>query len=102
MTGERYRIPVFALVAPPHQGAAVRLTRMEAKPAAVDDVIEVFGGIPRSRCCRNPGSALRFCSPATMRGHLIGQAVWQDSQAQAASQSTAAVIRPASWTQRPA
>ena len=28
-----------------------------------------------------------------MRGHLIGQAVWQDPQAQAASQGTAAVIK---------
>lgn len=102
MTGERYRIPVFELEAPPYQGAAVRLTRMEAKPAAVDDVIEVFRGYHGPAAAGTPGAALRCCSPATMRGHLIGQAVWQDSQAQAASQGTAAVIRPASWTQRPA
>ena len=37
MTGEQYRIEVFERDAPVHGGEAVRLTRIEARPSAVDE-----------------------------------------------------------------
>ena len=51
VTVQEYRVAVFEREAPLHGGEGVRLTRIEVKPSAVDDVIEAFGdsAVPLAR-----------------------------------------------------
>ena len=93
VTGEQYRILVFERAALLRGGEAVRLTRMQAKPSAVEDVTEAFGDSAVPWLAESPGfrAALLFADPDS--GHLISQTVWQDPQARAASPSTAAVLQ---------
>jgi len=93
VTDEQYRILVFEREASLRGGEAVRLTRMQAKLSAVEDVIEAFGDSVVPRLAESPGfrAALLFADPDS--GHLISQTVWQGPQARAASPSTAAVIQ---------
>ena len=93
VTGEQYRILVFERGAPPHGGEAVRLTRMQAKPSAVEEVAEAFGNSAVPWLAETPGfrAALLLADPDS--GHMISQSVWRDPQARAASPSTAAVIQ---------
>jgi hypothetical protein len=93
VTCERYQIPVFEREALLHGGEEVRLTRIEVKPSAVMDVIEVFGNSAVPRLAETDGfcSALLFANPGS--GRLISESAWQDRQARAASPSVAAVIR---------
>jgi quinol monooxygenase YgiN len=93
VTGEQYRILVFERGVPPHGGEAVRLTRMQAKPSAVEEVAEVFGESAVPWLAETPGfrAALLFADPDS--GYLISQSVWRDPQARAASPSTATVIQ---------
>ena len=74
-------------------GKGVRLTRIEVKPSAVDDVIEAFGDSAVPLLAEDPGfrSALLFADPAT--GRLVSETVWRDPSARAASPSVAAVIQ---------
>jgi len=93
VTGEQYRILVFERGAPPHGGEAVRLTRMQVKPSAVEEVAEAFGDSAVPWLAETPGfrAALLLADPDS--GHLISQSVWRDPRARAASPSTAAVIQ---------
>jgi heme-degrading monooxygenase HmoA len=93
MTDEQYRILVFERRAPLRGGEAVRLTRMKAKPSAVEDVTEAFGDSAVPWLAETPGfrAALLFVDPDS--GQLISQTVWRGPQARAASPSTAAVIQ---------
>jgi hypothetical protein len=43
VTAERYQILVFEQAASPRGGEGARLTRIEVKPSAAEDVIEAFG-----------------------------------------------------------
>jgi quinol monooxygenase YgiN len=93
VTCERYQVPVFEREALLHGGEEVRLTRIEVKPSAVADVIEVFGDSAVPWLAETDGfcSALLFADPGS--GHLISESAWRDRQARAASPSVAAVIR---------
>ena len=93
VTGEQYRILVFERDAPLRGGEAVRLTRIKARPSAVEDVTEAFGDSVVPRLAETPGfrAALLFVDPDS--GHLISQTVWRGPQARAASPSAAAVIQ---------
>ena len=90
---EEYRVAVFEREAPLHGGEGVRLTRIEVKPSAVDDVIEAFGDSAVPLLAEHPGfrSALLFADPAT--GQLVSATMWRDLRARAASPSVAAVIQ---------
>ena len=66
VTDEQYRILVFEQAAVPLGGGeAVRLTRMQAKPAAVEDVTEAFGDSAVPWLAESPGfrAALLFADP---------------------------------------
>ncbi len=93
VTDEQYRILVFEREGPLRGGEAVRLTRMQAKPSAVEEVIQTFGDSAVPWLAESPGfrAALFFADPDS--GHLISQTMWQGPQARAASPSTAAVIQ---------
>ena len=93
VTTDQYRILVFERGAPPHGGEAVRLTRMQAKPSAVEEVAEALADSAIPWLAETPGfrAALLLADPDS--GHVISQTVWRDPQARAASPSTAAVIQ---------
>jgi hypothetical protein len=58
----------------------VRLARVEVKPSAVADLIEVFGDSAVSWLAETTGfgSALLFADPGS--GHLISESVWWDAR----------------------
>lgn len=74
-------------------GAEVRLIRIEVRPSAAADVIEVFGDLAVAELAEAPGfcSALLFADQRS--GHLISKTTWLDAQARAASPRAAALIR---------
>jgi quinol monooxygenase YgiN len=95
VTVECYRLPVFEQDVPGRGGEAVRLTRMDAEPAGVDDVIEVFGDTFVPWLAETPGfhGALLCADPVS--GRLVSQDIWHDPRALAASTSAAAAARTA-------
>jgi hypothetical protein len=95
VTVERYRLPVFEQGVPGHGGEGVRLTRMEAEPAGVDDVIEMFGDTVVPWVAEMAGfhSALLCADPAS--GRLVSQDIWHDPPALAASAAAAAAAMAA-------
>ena len=95
VTVERYRLPVFEQDVPGHGGEGVRLTRMDAEPAGVDDVIEVFGDTFVPWLAETAGfhSALLCADPAS--GRLVAQDIWHDPPTLEASAAAAAAARAA-------
>lgn len=93
VTVERYQVPVFELEGriPPH--ACLRLTRMDAEPANLEDAIEVYGDTAVSWLAETAGfcSALLLADQTT--GHSISETIWRDRDALAASRSVAAAVR---------
>ena len=89
----QYQLPVFERAALLDGGEEVRLTRIEVKPSAIADVIEVFGdsAVPRLAEATGFRGALLFADPGS--GHLISESAWWDARARAASPSVAALIR---------
>lgn len=67
MTAEQYQILVFEQAASPRGGEGARLTRIEVKPSAAEDVIEAFGDSAVPWLAETPGfrSALLFADPAS-------------------------------------
>lgn len=86
-----YQVAVFEREAPP--GQAVRLTRVEVKPAGVPDVIHVYGDTAVPWLADTPGfcETLLFANPEG--GQLISQTGWRDPAARTASPSVAEMIR---------
>jgi quinol monooxygenase YgiN len=95
VTVERYRLPVFEQDVPARGGERARLTRMDAEPAGVDDVIEVFGDTFVPWLAETAGfhSALLCADPAS--GRLVIQDIWHDPPTLAASAAAAAAARAA-------
>src|ERR1700722_18920652 len=93
VTVERYRLPVFEQDVPARGGEGTRLTRMDAEPAGVDDVIEVFGDtfVPWLAEMAGFHSALLCADPAS--GGLVMQDIWHDPPTLAASAAAAAAAR---------
>jgi hypothetical protein len=91
VTAEDYQVAVFEREAPP--GQAVRLTRVEVKPAGVPDVVHVYGDTAVPWLAGTPGfcETLLFADPRG--GQLISQTGWRDPAARAASTSVAEMIR---------
>ena len=93
VTDEQHRVPVFERDRPLRGGEAVRLTRMEIRPTAVEDVIEVYGDTVVPRLAESPGFSGALLLDGHDSGHLISETVWEDPQARAAGPSDAAIIR---------
>jgi hypothetical protein len=95
VTVERYRLPVFEQDGPGRGGEGVRLTRMDAEPSAVDDVIEVYGDTFVPWLAETPGfhGALLAADPAS--GRLVSQDIWHDRPALAAATGVVAAARAA-------
>ena len=81
VTAEDYQIPISLIF--DHAvlllgGQAVRLTRIQVKPAQVDDVIEVAGDEVVPLLSEAPGfrAALLFADPAS--GRMISETIWRD------------------------
>ena len=88
---EDYQVTVFEREGPP--GEAVRLTRMQAKPAGVADVVNVYGdtAVPLLADALGFRETLLFADPAD--GQLVSQTAWRDQAARAVGPSVAEMIR---------
>lgn len=90
---ERYRVPVFEQEAPVRPGAGLRLTRMDIEPSRVEDGVEAYGDTVVPWLAETDG----FCSASLLidqnTGHSIGESVWSNPEALAASRSVAAAMR---------
>jgi hypothetical protein len=88
---EDYQVAVFEREGPP--GKAVRLMRMQVRPAEVADVVGVYGdtAVPRLAGTLGFRETLLFADPAG--GQLISQTGWRNPAARAASPSVAEMIR---------
>lgn len=95
VTVERYRLPVFEQGVPGRGGEWVRLTRMDAEPSAVDDVIEVYGDTFVPWLAETPGfhGALLCADPVS--GRLVSQDIWHDRPALVAAAAAATAARAA-------
>jgi hypothetical protein len=91
VTAEDYQVAIFEREARP--GQAVRLTRVEVKPAGVPDVVHVYGdtAVPWLADTLGFCETLLFADPEG--GQLISQTGWRDPAARAASPSVAEMIR---------
>ena len=91
VTAEDYQVAVFEREARP--GQAVRLTRVEVKPAGIPDVVHVYGDTAVPWLADTPGfcETLLFADPEG--GQLISQTGWRDPAARAASPSVTEMIR---------
>ncbi len=91
VTAEDYQVAVFEREARP--GQAVRLTRVEVKPAGIPDVVHVYGDTAVPWLADTPGfcETLLFTDPEG--GQLISQTGWRDPAARAASPSVTEMIR---------
>jgi len=93
VTRERYAVLVFEREVPLRGGQGVRVTPMDVEPSRlsnVEDAVAWYGdtAVPRLADASGFCAALLYADWAS--GHLISETVWQDSQALAASRSTAA------------
>ncbi|MFY9932794.1 MAG: hypothetical protein WAK82_32805 [Streptosporangiaceae bacterium] len=88
---EDYQVAAFEREGPP--GEAIRLTRMQVKPAGVPDVVDVYGdtAVPWLVDTLGFRETLLFADPAD--GQLISQTGWQTPAARAASPSVAEMIQ---------
>ena len=91
VTAEDYQVAVFEREARP--GQAVRLTRVEVKPAGIPDVVHVYGDTAVPWLADTPGfcETLLFADPEG--GQLISQTGGRDPAARAASPSVTEMIR---------
>lgn len=90
---ERFQLPVFERDAPLEPGAGLRLTRMDIASLHIEDAVEAYGDIVVPWVAETPGlcGTLLLVDPGT--GRAIGESVWRDQQALAASRGTAAAAR---------
>lgn len=85
VSAERYRVPVFEQQAPLSPGSGLRLTRMDVDPARVEDAVQVYGDtvVPSLADTGGFGGTLLLADRDS--GRLIGEAVWRNDKALAAS-----------------
>ncbi|HEX7996577.1 MAG TPA: hypothetical protein VF506_21880 [Streptosporangiaceae bacterium] len=90
---ERFQLPVFEREARPEPGAGLRFTRIDIEPFQIEDAVEAYGDIVVPWLAETAG----FCSTLLLvdhgTGHLIGESLWRDQQALAASRGVAAAMR---------
>ena len=92
---ERYRVPVFEWewAGPLDPKAELQLTWMEIEPSKADDAVEAYGDTAVPALAETEGFVGSLLLAGRGTGHLIGEAIWRDPQALAASRSAAAAVR---------
>jgi heme-degrading monooxygenase HmoA len=92
---ERYEVPVFEVEGLLGTGEGVRRTPMDVEPSQAEDLVAWYGdtAVPWLSDTDGFRSALLYVDWAS--GHLVSETVWRDTQALAASRSTAEAIQTA-------
>lgn len=92
---ERFRVPVFEWEweGPLDPRAGVRLTWMEIEPSKADDAVEAYGDTAVPALAETEGFIGSLLLAGQGTGRLIGEAIWRNPQALAASRSAAAAVR---------
>jgi quinol monooxygenase YgiN/predicted ester cyclase len=93
VTVEHYEVPVFMRRSRPVSGAGVRMVRLDADPARVDQAIEEFRNSAISELMKVPG----LCSAQLMADRRAGRCIvvlaFENAEALAASRSHGAQMR---------
>jgi len=92
---ERYRVPVFEWdwEGPLDPRAGLRLTWIDIEPSKADDAVEAYGDTVVPGLAETEGFVGSLLLVGQDTGHLIGEAIWRNPQALAASRSAAAATR---------
>jgi hypothetical protein len=90
---EAFQVGTFVRAGRPHPGGGVRLTRFDTDPARVEDAIAAYEhtAVPWLTECDGFRSAMLYVDRCT--GRSVGESMWRDTNALAASRSSAAVTR---------
>ena len=92
---ETYRVPVFEWdwEGPLDPRAGLRLTWIEIEPPKVDDVVEAYGDTVVPALSDTEGFVGSLLLAGQGTGRLIGEAIWRNPQALAASRSAETAAR---------
>jgi hypothetical protein len=90
---EQYEVALWTRRMRPHPGAGVRLTRLETDPARVDEAIEAYARLALPWLTETDGFCMTQLLVDRGSGRWIGETLWRDANALAASRSAAAGIR---------
>ncbi len=93
VTVEHYSVPVFEQLRPVIAGAGVRVTRMDVATSSIEDAVEVFGDTEVPWLAEEAGCSSVLFLVDRGSGRAIGETVWKDARALAASRSAAAAER---------
>ena len=91
----RYRVPVYEWdwEGPLDPRAGLRLTWIDIEPSKADDAVEAYGDTVVPGLAETEGFVGSLLLVGQDTGHLIGEAIWRNPQALAASRSAAAATR---------
>jgi hypothetical protein len=92
---ERYRVPVFEWdwEGPLDPRAGLRLTWMDIEPSRAEDAVEAYGDTVVPGLADTEGFCGSLLLAGRGTGRLIGETVWRNAQALAASRSAEAAAR---------
>lgn len=90
---ERFEVGALVRSVRPHPGAGVRLTRYETDPARVEDAVTAYGSTVAAGLRDSDGFCVGILCVDRPTGRSVGETVWRDTNALAASRSSAAVRR---------
>jgi hypothetical protein len=90
---ERLDVGSYVRAGRPHPGAGVRLTRFDTDPSRLDDAVAAYEYAAVPYLTDSDGFCVAMLCIDRRTGRSIGESVWRDANALAASRSAAAVAR---------
>jgi hypothetical protein len=93
VSAEQFEVSSTLRVKPAHANAGVRLTRYDFDPRDIDDGITAYEDVAWPWMAEAPGLCRAFLFVHRRSGRAIGESVWRDTDALAASRSKEAAVR---------
>jgi hypothetical protein len=90
---EQFLVGAYVRAGRPHPGAGVRLTRFDTDPSRLDDAVAAYEGRAAPALRDTDGFCIGMLCVDRRTGRAVGESVWRDANALAASRSAAAVLR---------
>ena len=90
---ERFEVATLVRSVRPHPGAGLRLTRFDTDPAGLDAAVAAYADTAVPWLAEVDGFCAALLYVDRDSGRSIGETVWRDANALAASRSAAAAIR---------
>ncbi len=90
---ERYEVARFVLIASAHPGAAVSLTRLDAEPARLDDVVAAYDYFAVGSLAGSDGFCTAVLFVDRRSGRAVVETTWRYGEALVAARSASAARR---------